>query len=123
MDEEQKEWHQIYSASIGASEFLRFGCFFLFWIFSGVALAITFNNFAILVIFFITLFIFAIVAPRWRPAYFLLRKIVGNENLPTEPMPRTTTKRPRQPLPWYGYLPSIWGWLMFLLLLYIILKR
>ena len=123
MDEEQKEWYKQYSASFGVWEFVRFGCFFLFWIFSGLALTSIFNNSAIFVIFFIAIFVFAIIASRWKPAYSLLRKILGNKSLPIEPRPHSIVKIPRQPLPWWGYLFGIWFLLLDLLILYIILKR
>lgn len=123
MNEEQKEWYRRYSTSFGVREFIRFGCAFFIWMFLGVALTIIFRSSTMLTLFLIIPFLFAIVAQRWKPAYLLLRKKWGNENLPLEPMPRSTVKIHRQPLPWYGYLPGIWGWLILLLLLYIIWKR
>ena len=122
MNEEQKEWYRRYWASFGVREFLRFGCVFFIWMSIGVALTFMFRSSTMLTLFLIIPFLFAIVTQRWKPAYFLLRKIWGNENLPLEPMPRSTVKTHCQPLPWYGYLPGIWGWLMLLLLLYIIWK-
>jgi hypothetical protein len=123
MDDKQKEWYEQYSVSFGAREFFRFGCVFFIWMFMGIVLTFMFRSSTMLILFLVFPFMFAIVAQRWKPAYLLLRKIWGNENLPLEPMPRSTVKIHRQPLTWYGYLPGIWGLLMLLLLLYTIWKR
>lgn len=122
MNDEQKEWYKQYSASFGVREFFRFGCAFFIWMIIGAVLAVIFRSSIMLTLFLIIPFMFATVAQRWKPAYFLLRIIWGNENLPTEPMPRSVMKIPRQPLPWYGYLPGIWGWLMGLALLYAVIR-
>jgi len=122
MDDKQKEWYRQYSVSFGVREFFRFGCVFFIWMLIGIALTFMFRSSTILTIFLVIPFIFAIVGRQWKPAYFLLLKIWGNENLPAEPMPRSTMKIPRQPLPWYGYLPGIWGWLMGLALLYAVIR-
>ena len=118
MEQQRKKWLAQYAANIGAQEFLRLGCAILLWIFIGLGLTVPFalagysNRFLIFVIFFIMLFMFPFIAYSRKPMYWLLRKILGNENLPTEPMPPSTMKIRRQPLPWYSYLPGIWGWLM-----------
>jgi len=131
MDEEQKEWQKQFWTNFGATEYIRFSCSFGLWMFLAVALALTlslvFNIPEIVGGFLITTFLiaaftFSIVSRTWRPAYNILRKILGNKDLPTEPIPHSTIKIPRQPLPWYGYLPGIWGWLMGLALLYVIIK-
>ena len=123
MDDKQKEWYRQYSVSFGVREFFRFGCVFFIWMLIGMALTFMFRSSTILAIFLVIPFIFAIVASRWKPAYFLLRKIWGNENLPAEPMPHSTMKIPRQPLPWYGYLPGLWFLLLDLIIIYIIIKK
>ena len=128
MDEEQKEWRKRYTSNIGAKEVLRLGCAMILWIFIGVGMSVLFasrgysNSFIFFVIFFIMLFVFPFIAYSREPMYSLLRKILGNENLPIEPMPRSTMKIPRQPLPWWAYLPGIWGWLMGLALLYAVIR-
>ena len=129
MDEEQQKWYKQYLSSFGVKEVLRAGCAILAWQFLGVALALIIaipgknEIFAQVIfgIFTLSIFVFPFLI-RWRPAYSLLRAIIGNENLPTEPMPRSTTKLPHQPKPWWAYLPGIWGWLMLLLLLYVIIQ-
>jgi len=132
MDDEQKEWQKQFWINFGLREYFRFGCAFIIWIFILVALSIAFafagysaNSTSIIfsAILVITIFVFPFIARSWRPAYSLLRKILGNDNLPMEPMPRSRIKIPRQQRPWWSYLPGIWGWLMLLLLLYVILKR
>ena len=128
MNDEQKEWYKQYSSNLGAKEILRLGCAIILWIFIGLgistplALAGYSNSFIIFVIFFIMLFVFPSIAYSRKPMYSLLRKILGNKNLPIEPMPHSTMKILRQPLPWYGYLPGIWGWLMGLALLFAVIR-
>ena len=132
MDDERKKWSKQYTSNIGAREVLRLGRAFVIWIFILVALSIPFGlagyssnsiSWIFSTILIITIFAFPFIAFSWKPAYSLLRKIIGNENLPTEIMPRSTAKGPRQPLPWWGYLFGIWFLLLDLLILYIILKR
>ena len=128
MNDEQKEWYKQYSSNIGAKEILRLGCAIILWIFIGFGISFLFvlagysNSSIVFVIFFIMLFVFPFIAFSRKPIYSFLRKILGNENLPIEPMPRSTMKIHRQPLPWYGYLPGIWGWLMGLALLYAVIR-
>jgi len=129
MDEEQKKWYQQYSSSFGVKEVLRAGCAILTWQFIGVALALLIaipgknEIFADMIfgIFTISIFAFPFLI-RWQPAYSLLRLMIGNKNLPLEPMPHSTIKAPHQPRSWWSYIPGIWGWLMLFLLLYTIFK-
>jgi len=130
MDNEQKKWEKKFWENFGIIEYLRLGCAIVIWNLLLIALSITipsiFGRDSTVIIFstifFVTLFAFVLLTRRWRPAYLLFRKILGNKNLPAEPMPRSTIKMPRQPLPWYGYLPGIWGWLMVLALLSVIIR-
>jgi len=128
MDKEQKKWQEQFSRNFGAREYLRFSCFFLIWMFLAIALGLIFYTsklFSTLLItgFLIAVFAFAIFSRTWKPAYAFFRIILGNKNLPSEPMPRSTMKLRRQPLPWWGYLFGIWFLLLDLLILYIMLKR
>jgi len=129
MNEERNKWSKQLSSNFGAKEFLRFGCAVMIWLFIGLAISIPIGvagySWAsmIFVIFLSTILVFPFVTRRWKPAYSLLRKILGNKNLPSEPMPYSIVKIPRQPLPWWGYLFGIWFLLLDLLILYIILKR
>ena len=122
MNEERKEWSKQYYANFGLRQFLRLGSAILIWMSLAVVLVLTFNNTVFIGVFVVIMFVVAILALQWKPAYSIYRKILGNKNLPIEPMPRSTMKIPRQPLPWYGYLPGIWGWLMGLALLYAVMR-
>ena len=128
MNEERNKWSKQFSSNVGARELLRLGCFIVIWMLLAGALSSIFYTSQLIqlllfTIFLISLFAFAIVSQTWKPAYSLLRKIVGNKNLPSEPMHPSTVKIPRQRLPWWGYLFGIWFLLLDLLILYIILKR
>jgi hypothetical protein len=126
MNDEQKIWSRQYASSIGTKEFIRVGCAIIIWIFLGIGLTLAFHltgysaDSAIFNIFFIAMFAFQFVATRWKPAYSLLRKILGNENLPIEPYPRTISKTLNEPRPWWSYLPGIWFLILELVILYII---
>ena len=127
MSEEQKEWQKQFWMNFGAWEYIRFSCSFVLWMFLAVALALVFHKSVsittlLITAFLIATFAFSIISRTWGPAYNILRKILGNKNLPLEPMPRSTMKITPQPLPWYGYLPGIWGWLMGLALLYAVIR-
>ena len=128
MNEERNRWNKQFSSNIGAWELLRLGCFVVIWMLLAVALSSIFYTSQLIqiflfTIFLISLFAFAIFSQTWKPAYSLLRKIFGNKNLPSEPLPHSTVKIPRQRLPWWGYSFGIWFLLLDLLILYIILIR
>jgi len=129
MDEERRKWLAQYAANIGAREVLRLGCAIITGIFisGGISTALDLagysNSFIISAIFFIIMFVFAFIAKSRKPMYSLLRKILGNENLPTEPMPRSPMKISHQPRPWWSYLPGIWFLLLDLIILYIIIRH
>jgi hypothetical protein len=74
-------------------------------------------------IFFIAMFGLAIMAPTRRLGYLLLREIIGNENLPKEPYPRSKVKIPREPRRWWSYLPGVWFSLMTFLALYFAIEH
>jgi uncharacterized membrane protein HdeD (DUF308 family) len=127
MDDEQKKWHEQFSENFGAREYVRFSCLFVLWMFLPAGLALVFNNSGIIAVFLITAFLvvaftFSIISRTWKPAYAVLRKILGNKNLPVEPMPRSTMKIPRQPRPWWSYLPGLWFFMLTLLLFYLAIK-
>jgi len=127
MNEEQKEWYKQYTASFGVRELFRLGFCTGAWMFLAVVAAAFFNfseifSGFVFIIFLATLFAFAIASGTWGPAYLLLRKILGNKNLPAGPYPRSTIKIQRLPRPRYGYLPAIWQWLLGLALLYAVIR-
>jgi len=129
MSDEQKEWSKQYTSNIGAREFLRLSCAIVTWIFLGAGVSVLFGlagydslSSIVFGIFFVALFVFAFISPRRKQTYLLLRKILGNENLPAEPMPRSTVKISRKPLPLLYYVLAIWRWILGLLVLYFIIK-
>lgn len=121
MDNEQKEWKRQYYANLASREFFRLACAIALWLLTGIALTLVFKNRIFFDLFFITMFVFPFIAHWWKPAYLILRKILGNKNLPSELMPRNFINS--QPRTWWSYLPSLWWVLVLLLLLYAILKR
>jgi hypothetical protein len=86
MDEEQREWQKQLAKNFGLREYIRFMAAFIVWIFLGVALCIILGSIVPFIVFLLAPFAFA--GPRWKPAYSLLRLILGNKNLPIDPMPR-----------------------------------
>ena len=90
MGEEQKKWHQQFSASFGLQEYLRFSCAILIWNFLGVILGLVleFAGYSmggfVVAIFVVMMFVFPFVVWSWKPAYSILRLILGKEKLPPE---------------------------------------
>jgi hypothetical protein len=122
VDEEQRAWLKQFQGNFGAREYVRFAVVFMFWVFSGVALSIILGFGPIFPIFVVTVLVFAAVAPKWKPAYLLLRKILANNNLPTEPMPRPRTIAPARRREWWSYLPAVWWLLVDLLFLFAVIQ-
>lgn len=122
MNDEQKEWYNRLSRSFGAKEFLRFGCAFLLWLLLGTALGVLLHTAIIEIAFLLAACVYAPIATRWRPAYRLHRAIWGNKEMPPEPWPRSSASVPRQPLPWWAFIPGIWLWLLTILLFYLAIR-
>ena len=127
MNEEQMKWEKQFWTNFGGRAFFRFSCFVGIWILLAVVLSLFFHSSELIstllfTAFLVSLFAFAVFSRGWKPAYLFLRKVLGNENLPIEPMPRPTVKIPRGRLPWWGYLLGIWHWFLLLLVLFIVLK-
>ncbi len=120
MNDEQKEWKRQYYTNLGSREFFRLACAIVTWLFAGIVLTFVFKNGIFFDVFFITMFVFPFVAHSWKPAYLVLREILGNKNLLSELMPLSLIKP--QPRPWWSYLPGLWFTLMSLLLLYLVLR-
>ena len=110
IDEDPRKWlNQDYS-NIGGKEALRFGCAMSLGLFLGIGLSIAFDSTWILFIFFVLFIMFNALSLVWRPMYLIHRKILGNSNLPTEPIPHRRMKAPRpagQPIPWIYQVPAI----------------
>jgi hypothetical protein len=129
MDDERKKWSEQYNNNTGPREIFRFGCALMIWMFFGVAITLAFEfagfhatAIIIFTIFFISMFVLPIIFLSWKPGYAVLRKILGNKNIPVEPMPRSTMKLPREPRPWQYYLLVAWRYLILLILLYAVVK-
>jgi len=121
LDDEQRKWQKQYISSLGSRELWRLAVAVIAWLLIGVVISVITGSSVIFDVFFVTLFVFAFIAPKWKPAYSILRKIAGNEDLPTEPFPRATNRFSSQSRPWWSYLPSIWWLLIDLLLLLAVL--
>jgi hypothetical protein len=122
LDDEQKKWQKQYASNFGTREFIRLAVAIVAWIFLGLAISTIVGSSAIFAVFFIALFGFAIISSRWGPTYYLLRRIIGNDNLPTEPFPRTLIMFSKQPRPWWSYLPSLWWLLLDVILLVLVIR-
>ncbi len=123
MNDQQKEWHRQFWNNFGATEYFRFGCVVTLWALLGIGLEEFFHSVWILFIVIVPLFIFGTLSLIWKPIYIIFRKILGNPNLPTEPLPRSITKTSiKQPLPWWIYLWTLLRWAVLLLLLYTVIK-
>jgi hypothetical protein len=121
MDEDQKEWVKKYYECIGGKEILRFMGAFIGWLLISILISVI--VFRSTFIFFIFLSIPILIAylsgrRRWKPAYHLLRRIYGNPNIPMDPMPWSKEPPIKQPRPWWSYLPSAWGIILVIILVY-----
>jgi len=121
MNEEQRKWRDQYLNSLGSREFLRLAIAIVVWVLVGIVFSILTSCSYVFDVFFITLFVFPFIAPKWKPAYNVFRKLVGNDRLPTEPYPRSPTTSSLGARPWWSFLPSLWWLLMELLLLLAVL--
>lgn len=97
MDEEQRKWQKQSTSHIGVREVLILGGAVIGWLLIGLLISVVMESLAVFLIFFFSMFGFAMVSTRWKPAYSILYKIMGNKNLPTEPFPRGFTLVPKQP--------------------------
>jgi hypothetical protein len=126
MDDDRREWQRKFTSNFVAREFLRLMGAWLIWTFLsvvlGIALGVFIDSAVVSTILIFAFFVLLIVSPTWKPAYSVFRMILGNKNLPTEPRPRSHTKLVFQKHPWWYYLPGIWGWLMTLILMYLVIK-
>jgi hypothetical protein len=123
MDDDRNAWYKRYSKNFGPREFARFGCVHLLWMFFGAALSILLRLNQLFLFFLIVPFVFALVAVHWRPAYTLYRRILGNKNILTEPMPAIRVKTFFQERDWRVYIfVGLWALLIDLGLLYAVIK-
>ncbi len=121
MDEEQRKWQKQYTSHIGAREFLILGGVVMGWILVGLLISVVTETLTVFLVFFLSVFVFAILSTRWKPAYVILYKILGNKNLPKEPFPRGITMLPKEPRAWWSYLPNLWWLILDMILLVLVI--
>jgi len=98
MDDDQKKLQeQFWNNSGGPREVSRLGCALAVWLGIGIGLTVWSGNIGYLLICMAIYFIFPTLIGYWQPAYSLLRKILGNENMPPKIIPY---KRK-----WWGFIP------------------
>src|SRR4026208_1822340 len=110
MNDEPKIWKKQYYSNFGGKEFLRLACFVNLWLWLGMGMKGIFNSAWIMVVFSALLMVHLLLALVWKPMYILHRKILGNPNLPTEPMPYRRIQAPRptsQPIASWYYAPAV----------------
>ncbi|MEW6241779.1 MAG: hypothetical protein AB1564_13315 [Chloroflexota bacterium] len=125
MNEELKKWREQYwKNSGGPREVGRFFIAMFTWITLGITLYFLFDDINIFTGFVIVIFIFPFLIFWWKPAWTLYRKILGNPNLPAEPMPRVKVVNEFRELnlKWWHWLIIGWGILMNLALFYVAFK-
>jgi hypothetical protein len=122
MDENQREWQKQFWTNFGGWEYLKYSAAFLLWNSVGIAVAVMLHAGAIYALFFIATFVFTRLAITWQPAYLVFRKVIGNDKMPSESMPRASVAVPRERLPWWAYIPSMWFLLLDLVLLFILIR-
>jgi hypothetical protein len=122
MDDAQREWQERYDRSFGPREFLRsLGAMFFLQLIAGALATLLHSNIPIAVATFSPL-AFAFVATSWKPAYWILRTVWGNANMPMQPRPRTKTWLAAERLPWWGFLPAIWFLVISVIVYYLAFK-
>ncbi len=122
MDDERKAWQKQFTSNFGAREFVRFMAALIVWIFVGVAVGVALRSPLVFVLLLFTGFVSPLSIYYSRRAYRIFRFILGNPNLPTEPMPRAKVKAPHEPRPWWSFIPGIWFWILTLALLYLAIR-
>jgi hypothetical protein len=132
VDDAERERREKMSKYIGPRELIRFVIFFMGWIYFGVIIGILLMvvfhisediGIAVSLVFLITAFTFPFVGRFWKPANSLLNKVIGNKNINVPIIPLSTIRLvSTKKRPWYYYLPSVWGWLLVIALLYVVIK-
>jgi hypothetical protein len=130
VDEKERKRRSEMAKYYGPREMFRFVGFLLGWIFLGLVIAVillllfdikkeVFIAFSM--VFVITAFAFPFVAFFWTPANSLMNKVIGNKNINFSTISLSSLKQIEK-RPWYYYLPSLWGWLMTIILFYLIIQ-
>jgi len=131
VDEQEQERRREMS-KYSVREFFRLGCFIIGWIFLGVIISLILTlvlnvkeeiGIAVYIVFIFTAVIaFPILSHFWKPANTFIYKVLGNKNLNIPIWSLPTGRLSFKKYPWYYYLPSLWGWLMLIALLYVVIK-
>ncbi len=121
MNRDWKAWEQQFDSNFGAKELLRFLGVFAGWLFLGLAISLVTDDYVLFFPFLITAFAFPFACARWKPAYLLLRMILGNENLPSEPRPPKGFGRFGRPA-WLSISSGVGLWLLIFLLAYLVIR-
>ena len=121
MHQDWKAWEQQFDSNFGSKELLRFLGAFAGWLFLGLAISLVMNDYVIFYPFLIAAFAFPLACLRWKPAYKLLRIILGNDRLPTEPRPPRGFRYSGRPA-WSSLTSGVSLWLIVFLLIYLILR-
>jgi amino acid transporter len=122
MNGAQREWQHQLERSFGPREFIRAGGAIFAWNLLGAAVSLVVGSSVPVVLFMVALLPFALVATTWKPAYWVVRKVLGNPNMPAEPRPRAREPSRPERLPWWGYLPGLWFLLISLVIYYLAYK-
>jgi len=121
MDQDLKAWEHQFDSNFGSKELLRFLGVICGWLFLGLALSLAIDDYVLFFPFLISAFAFPFASLHWKPAYMLLRFILGNENLPAEPRPPRAFGRFARPA-WLSITSGVWLWLLVFLLAYLIIR-
>src|SRR6185295_1897814 len=122
MDEEQRKWQKQYSSHMGVREVLILGAANIGWLLIGLVLSVVTRFLPLFLIFLVSTFVFAVVSTRWKPAYSVLYKLLGNKHLPTEPFPHRFKLFSKEPRAWWSYLPSLWLLVLDVILLILAIR-
>lgn len=120
VNEEQRRWINQYERNTGPKKYLRIVAVILLANFIAVAASVLFETYVPMGVYFFILFTFPFVATRWKPTYQILRWVLGNPNLPLEPMPGRW--KPSTPRPWWSYLPALWRLALIVLLSILVVR-
>ena len=121
-DDDRKAWETQFNSNFGAREYVRLSAALLAWILLGVSLAAVSRLTPLFYLFLISGFAFPFITRRWRPGYRLLLVILGNKDLPQEPMPRGAPRPQAFPRPWWSFVPGLWFLFLTLILFYLVVR-
>jgi hypothetical protein len=122
MNQDSRAWEQQFDSNFGPKELLRFLGVFAGWLLLGLVLSVVTTDFVLFYPFLLTAFAFPFACRRWRPAYALLRLILGNKNLPPELMPTRATGRRSSGRRWRSLVMGAGFWLLVIVLLYLVVR-